>query len=166
MARTPQSTILMFLKVDVQRLIDHAATTTLHEPTYDQLYEPQFHKPGVKIGEDEFPTAEQIDMAKIPPGLFLVKDSGIYLMSNGFPRLPTDGKHVVYAQEPYDHTLPSYDWDAGQRIMGGDDVVIHLALDFLADGMKSDEAYLRLRPNHDKNGLESISMMFRAEKPV
>lgn len=69
-----------------------------------------------------------LDDAKPEPALLLVKDEGIYLMSNGLPGLPRkdgqEGHHVVYAKG-YDPTADDREhvWEAARAAVGGDDFV-------------------------------------------
>jgi hypothetical protein len=63
------------------------------------------------------------------PGLWLVGDQGVYLVSNGQPALPGNSvnpdaprQHVVYANEVNPDTMPFGDWwEAKRRGFGGDD---------------------------------------------
>lgn len=63
------------------------------------------------------------------PGLWLVGDHGIYLMSNGKPHLPRPGAEspdsslIVYAEECNPDKDPDGWWDAKQSYYGGDDGV-------------------------------------------
>ena len=61
---------------------------------------------------------------KAPPSLWLVKDEGIYLMSNGKPAMPA-GHNVVYA----DGYGKNADYDAVREAAGGDDFVEGLPID-------------------------------------
>jgi hypothetical protein len=85
--------------------VSHAFSATLHEANYEQAY---------------------AERDKIPPGLNLVHDQGIYLMSNGFPALP-QGENVVYAEgcEPDPERNPDW-WDHCRELVGGDDFVDYL----------------------------------------
>lgn len=80
-----------------------------------------------EAGEDGFAFSarkEDVDMAKIAPGLILVGDQGVYLMSNGVPGLPVSkrGDNVAYANEVNPITMEFDDWwDAKRASFGGDD---------------------------------------------
>jgi hypothetical protein len=84
-------------------------------------------KDGKELTGERFPQLDEVDLAKVPAGLHLVKDSGVYLMSNGTPRLLAPGKkdssQVVYAQG---HS-PADEW------IGGDDFCDFLSLDTFED---------------------------------
>ena len=66
------------------------------------------------------------DDLKPQPGLQLVGDSGVYLMSNGRPHLPREGEpdahHVVYAQG-INPNVDDFDtwWSNKNATFGGDD---------------------------------------------
>lgn len=67
---------------------------------------------------------EDVDMSRIAPGLILVGDQGVYLMSNGIPGLPISkrGDNVAYANEVNPLTMEFDDWwDAKRASFGGDD---------------------------------------------
>lgn len=82
---------------------------------------------------------------KREPGLLLVHDDGVYLMSNGVPhdtiRRPmrkgkpaTDGAFVAYA-EGTDPTELDFDewWETSRELVGGDDFVECLPIEWFAD---------------------------------
>ena len=65
------------------------------------------------------------------PALWFVKDDGIYLMSNGDPKLDADdgdGHYVVYAKG-FDPRKDEDVWDAARDAVGGDDFGESLAID-------------------------------------
>jgi hypothetical protein len=69
---------------------------------------------------------------KTRPGLVVVKDDGIYLMSNGKPRLmQSKGHNVVVYADGFDPTTcdPGSVWDAACSAAGGDDFAEQIALD-------------------------------------
>jgi hypothetical protein len=98
----------------VRKLLAHTKVATEHSPNYEQN----------ASGEP------------VLPGLWIVGDQGVYLMSNGRPDLmpePIDPAHperrfVVYARE-IDPTRMAFDvWYANKRMaFGGDDGCDYLA---------------------------------------
>ncbi|CAM2909640.1 hypothetical protein CFR75_12275 [Komagataeibacter xylinus] len=105
----------------VTRLLAHADAASEHTPTLDQLYDPACLRPGVKTRR---PAYEDIDRTKIPAGLMLVGDQGIYLMSNGHPGLPGDNGEVnlvAYAREADTQASPEDWYDVKRASFGGDD---------------------------------------------
>ena len=105
----------------VRRLIDHAKASTLHCASYEQAYE--------MLGGEWINGKVKADvlMDKIKPALHFVKDSGIYLMSNGSPQLEgsefgqTSKSAVVYAHG-YDPSVEDV-YDKCRDAVGGDDFV-------------------------------------------
>ena len=83
-------------------------------------------------------------------GLWWIKDSGTYIMSNGIPVLTEN--HVVYA-EGYD---PSCDWDELRDVCGGDDFVEFLDNDVCEMVARCDgaEGHLVIIPNGDTITIE------------
>ena len=103
----------------VAKLIEHSAKSPKHSPTYSQK-----------------------ETAK--PGLWLVGDDGVYLMSNGTPAMANDGsliteepkfptkpikRLVAYANECNPEEMDFDDWWAAKRAsFGGDDGVEFIPL--------------------------------------
>ena len=127
----------------VQRLLDHSKAATERKPSYDQLYAGRFRRDGKdadldNLNSGNFPTAEDVDPAKIPPGLWLVGDDGVYLMSNGQPALLVDAPDsrnvAAYAAEADPATGIDGCWEAKNAAFGRDDGVVFLELRF-AEGL-------------------------------
>lgn len=121
----------------VTRLLAHAEAAIEHTPTYDQLYDPTCLRPGVQT---RHPTYEDIDRTKIPAGLMLVGDQGVYLMSNGHPGLPGENgvaNLVAYAEEA-DPKTSSDDWyDVKRTAFGGDDGAEFLSADSIRKALEA-----------------------------
>lgn len=78
----------------------------------------------VKEGYSSVVRAEHVDGTKIPIGLWLVGDQGVYLMSNGpfNEEKAKAGNNAAYAAECNPLLLEFDEWyDNKQRIFGGDD---------------------------------------------
>ena len=108
------SITLTFAAADVRKLIDHTLDSEFHRPTIAQrleLYGPEAW---------EKQPSENIET---PPGLWLVKDDGIYLMSNGHPGFRTDNgeRHYVVYAEGYDPRTDPEVWLRSRDAVGGDD---------------------------------------------
>lgn len=118
-----------------KRLVRHARESQEHEPTFAQAYDPSFHKGGkIRNTRHGYPDPKNVDMRKIPPALWIVKDHGVYLMSNGHPRMAIDdpqNPHVLYAKgrNPSDP-----DW-----YVPGDDFVEALDLDWIEQQMDAED---------------------------
>jgi len=122
----------------VQRLLAHAKNAPEHRPTFDQMCDGQFRRDGTTFDFDgssaEFPTSEDVDPAKIPAGLWLVGDRGVYLMSNGAPPLLLSGSsssHVVAYAAECDPRSPGGWWDVKRAAFGGDDGTVFLEASFI-----------------------------------
>ena len=114
----PDNTVT--LKFDAQALreqLDHTKAAPLHKLTMSDRAE--------LYGKDNMSHQQPDEETNGKPGLWLVKDSGIYLMSNGNPGLPdTETNHnpdsllkVAYAKG----YGPLADYDTIRQAVGGDD---------------------------------------------
>lgn len=116
----------------LKAIVAHARNAPGRKPTYADLYDPDMRIDGKAPAEDAFPRSEEIDESRIPHGLWLVKDRGVYIMSPGTPHLPSPGDPesslVAYALEadPADEGC----YDTARSIMGGDDGCDRIDLDF------------------------------------
>lgn len=125
--------ILTFKVSEVRRLVEHSKAAAEHSASYEDLFNPAYHKGGkVKKDKSGWPDSDNLDKSKLPVALHLVGDQGCYLMSNGLPPLlvAEGNSHnvVAYARES-DPTVDgdADDWyEAKRSILGGDDCVITL----------------------------------------
>ena len=103
--------LLKFKTEDIRKLAEHSMKAIKQQPTY----------------------AQQEEATAIPKGLILVKDQGVYLLSNGLyaeDKTPTELGLVVYAENCNPET--DKDWyDNGQYICGGDDFAEFIDLDWV-----------------------------------
>ena len=114
---------LVFKLKDLQPLIAHALAAPRHKMGY---------------ATDQKPA----------PALFLVKDEGIYLMSNGEPGLMAKGKNrhqVVYAAGH----APEDGW------LGGDDFAETLELPFFATALQQGKTEIHITLTETKMTLEA-----------
>ena len=79
---------LKFETSEVRKLVDHAKASPQHSATFANLLDKRFAKAGAVPNAHGLYKSHDMDLTKIPAALILVKDSGIYLMSNGVPDLP------------------------------------------------------------------------------
>ena len=124
---------LTFDPIKVAALLRDSAAAEKRRPTFDQQIGRLGAREGLgdegamgaAMGGAELDSAAGAD---IPPGLWLVKDEGVYLMSNGEVR---GEPKVVYAQgyDPHQGEV----WDKCQRVMGGDDMFEFVPADAFAD---------------------------------
>ena len=111
---------LTFCADDVRKMLEHARACNSHKPTMGQ----QFDALGDKAFDMKYDDIVEA-MPDVGPGLWLVKDSGIYLMSNGNPGQPEDpakpeGKLLVAYAEGYEAGSPD-EWERSRAAVGGDD---------------------------------------------
>ena len=122
---------LMFDLAALRSIVEHALSASEHAPTFGQA-------------------------PPIAPALWLVKDEGIYLMSNGRPRQMVDGSSaagqdldgqslVVYA-EGFDPTKadPMAVWYAARDAVGGDDFGEPLPAEWFKDALDRGERTITL----------------------
>jgi hypothetical protein len=85
----------------VRRIYKHSKAAQTRTPTADQTYQGEYRKDGMDLNPQEvgmdIPTISDVDLTKIPPGLWLVGGKGVFLMSNGTPGLliGSGQEHVV-----------------------------------------------------------------------
>lgn len=117
--------ILHFERQHLQRLVDATKAAKEIRPTYAQAFDPKLRKDGREPSLDDDVSLDDIDPAKLKPGLLLVGDQGVYFMSNAKLDLPKGQRHdVAYAVEANPNEVPFDDWwDAKNRSFGGDDGV-------------------------------------------
>jgi hypothetical protein len=131
-------TILKFPVNEIfKKIIIHSkARSVEHMPSFEERCDRQFVKDGVPV-KDYYDDAD-LDLKKIPAGFWLVKDQGIYIMSNGIPRMP-QGKNVVYAK--------GYGKDAEYQdiheAVGGDDFVQALPISWMIRNVYKKEMILK-----------------------
>lgn len=126
---------LSFNLKDVKELADHAKSSEEHSPVFAQILDPAYAKDGTpKMSEEEMfrSGSKHVDLKKVPAGLWLVKDSGIYLMSNGNPGLKDGDKpnKIVYAKG-YNPEVDEDVWERCRAAVGGDDFAEFLPVDWV-----------------------------------
>lgn len=135
-ATFPASKVLALAKLS----LDHPKDRT---PSFEQRYDPKYLRDDLdpsrraKIAEtteDGFSmdiTLDDLDRSKIPAGVWMVGDQGVYLMSNvhnsALDKVQVGFERVVHCFEtdPRNCT-PEMQDDEKRRIFGGDDGVIFL----------------------------------------
>ncbi|MBW4599683.1 MAG: DUF3085 domain-containing protein [Calothrix sp. FI2-JRJ7] len=127
--------LLHFLKRDVQKLLEHTKNAESHVPIYG-------------------------DESTQRPGLLIVGNEGIYLVSNGIPGLfkngafeqatPDNPAFVVYATECNPLTLPFEEWRrVKEESFGPDDGIDFLETDFIEAALKRPGEYIQLEVNEE-----------------
>lgn len=135
--------LISFDAEPVRALLDVTMAANHHVPTFTQIVMPQYWRADLceerrKLLDSEYArdgfaisaTAEDVDPAKVGPGLWLVGDHGIYLMCN----MPSEDvrqagiQHVVYARQANPETMAFEEWYQAKRdIFGADDGVEFLS---------------------------------------
>ena len=136
-----------FNTAHVKILLEASKASHNRIPSLEQIFKPEFWKETMtphrkkllleEIETSNFPfsaTLEDVDETKIPAGLWLVGDEGIYLMSNAPSeevKLKTQ-KHVAYAKEANPEVMNREDCDhAKLAIFGGDDGCDFISIDLI-----------------------------------
>ena len=108
-------TVLKFDLDKVRAQFDHAQRSDDFRPSFTE----QFNEFGDKCFGMDYDDIEAKLKGKIKPALWLVKDEGIYLMSNG---KGDDRPDVVYAKGFNPKERDRMDvWDDARAAVGGDD---------------------------------------------
>jgi hypothetical protein len=148
--------VLKFEAREVARVIAAAKKAKEHHLSYEELWDESMHLGGVlKLDAGGQPDLSNIDPAKRRPRLWLVKDRGVYLMSNA---VVPEGRRaaVTYA----DGLSPGDEYyDMARSIMGGDDCVIPLPLNDFEDLLEHGAVVIRVRVTEE-------SVQIAAEVPA
>lgn len=121
---------LHFLKRDVQKLLEHTKQSSEHVSIYG-------------------------DESTERPGLLIIGNEGVYLISNGKPGLFQDGAlglatpdnaaFVVYARECNPNTLHEEEWRrVKDESFGSDDGIDFLGVDFIEAALLRPGEYIQL----------------------
>lgn len=131
----------------LRALIAHSKNAKARQPSYEQLYDESLLKDGCKPG-----LSESIDPEKIPAALWLVKDQGIYLMSNNTTNLPGPGSNsnlVHYADEANPEKDPDGYYENARQIVGGDDFVEAIDIDVFENALHHNAEKITFTMTHD-----------------
>lgn len=116
---------MMFRCAEVLPLLGHSQVSPERSPTFGQMHDAANRFDGKDIDHSDWnviPCLDDVDKSKVPAGLNLVGDRGIYLMSNGRPRQNVNEEgtcQLVYAIGASPEDEGSY--DAKINLYGGDD---------------------------------------------
>lgn len=144
----------------VKELLEDSINASERRPTYSQLFSGEYDKDGLApVGADEWPDSDRIDSTKIPAGLMLVGDCGVYLMSNNQHCKKVEGSDslpVAYAKGTDPSLNDDYDV-VKRRLFGGDDGVEFIDAEWIKETI--DEGAKRLIINLNADAVE-ISFTF------
>lgn len=118
---TPSETSLVFDAEEVRRHVRHAQACDENLPTYSQMLDPDLRVDGQSPENPLLASSDDVDLGQVPPALHLVKDAGIYLMSNGTPMSPTFGDEPPYDVAYADGYGRNASYEAKVQAVGGDD---------------------------------------------
>lgn len=142
--------ILTFNWKSVKGLLESTllATPGNRRTVFVDLCTPELFKAGAKVNDGMVSSDDDIDPEKVPLGLVLVGDQGIYLMSGN-----DEDRTVVYARECNPDSM-SFDewWSAKQSLYGGDDGVDRLEVNIL----KEVEATIQQSPELSQTPAEDV----------
>ena len=126
----------------VRRLLEHSAAAPARAPTMEQMFKGRFRRDGQDLAADAlpldaWPSEADVDSAnnpaKVPAGLWLVGDEGVYIMSNGRPALLVDTgpRHLTAPAAECDPERDPHGWWTTKcATFGGDDGVVFLGRAF------------------------------------
>ena len=115
--------------------------------------------------EAGYPLQTTWDGKTRPPSLDLVKDSGVYLITNlgsHSDLIGPDGKRIDFVYASYrgigqlDPGNPEYDWEDGQEIMGGDDCALPIPVKSLLGFMRPTDRKVKIKITHDGAEITSL----------
>lgn len=116
-----RATDLRFAIIELLPILAHSESADAQRPSFSDVFDPEMWKEGAKPNARGYVESDQVDTGKIPPSVLIVKDDGVYLMSNGTPMLvdPARGTRSVVA---YAKGLdPSTGYEVIRAAVGGDD---------------------------------------------
>lgn len=129
---------LIFQVSEIKSLLDDSINASERRPTYAQLFDDKYSKSDAEpVKQGEWPKSDRVDPTKIPAGLMLVGDQGVYLMSNNAQAKKVEGTDrlpVVYAKG-INPDIDSDYYEKKRRIFGGDDGVEFIDAEWLKEGI-------------------------------
>lgn len=112
--------VIQFNLDEVRKQFDHAKQCTTFRPTFGEQHK-AFGDDCMSMDYDKL-EAEMNEKGMLKPALWLVKDNGVYIMSNGHPDDPNykERPDVAYARGINPNTDGDV-YDEARDAMGGDD---------------------------------------------
>lgn len=136
----------------VRTLLAHAFAAPGHELSFEQR--------AARYGRKKMFERQPGEERHGKPGLWLVKDDGIYLMSNGIPALLIEDDkpdHVCAYAKGYDPHVDGDVWTACRNAVGGDD---------FSEWFDAQEIAGLMRPLHRFLIIEASDTAFRLDAAV
>lgn len=140
-------TLVFSVNDTLRGIVAHARSATERRPTFVELFEDAYIKPESRHKEWRERKESDVDQSKLKPALWLVKDHGVYLMSNGADH-PKRAGHPFALDVAYAEGLNGDKddcWDLARQIMGGDDCVESLDLAAFERKIAANEKEIRVR---------------------
>lgn len=98
------------------------------------------------MDEHGWPDANNIDPRKIKAAIWVIKDHGCYLMANAQLKSGQDEAKTAYALEANPNTMAfEIWWENARSIMGGDDSVTALPLEWFEEAIRLGNPTFRLQ---------------------
>ena len=139
-------TILTFSMEAVAGLCEHAKQARTRRMTMEAR--------AAHYGEDKALTEQPDEGEVAEPTLWLVKDHGIYLMSNGtWDKEAGERSPVTYADGYSPDDEPDL-WDRCRQAVGGDDFAVDVPLSWVATAVARRESEFRLFWTERQYGLQ------------
>jgi hypothetical protein len=132
---------LRFNVGEVRKLYNHSVVAKEHFASSEDLFEAKYHKGGqvVMCADMDWPDSKNIDTTLIPASLWLVRDRGVYLMSNGLPPMLVEGsetKRVAAYAKGADPQADEEWYRVKREVFGGDDGVENLPVSIFSGMME------------------------------
>lgn len=160
--------ILEFAAEEVAVLLEHSRRCAKHQPSFDQLYDPKYRFDGKVPTDQDSPTSDDVDLLRIPWGLSLVADDGVYLISSGLPRdiitpdtrNPENGRSRVAYAKGINPELEVFDtwWDRKRYVCGVDDQVVPIDGEALVTALSASGEVLKIRVSNNGSYITSFSL--------
>lgn len=113
---------IYFQLSEVLPLIEHSEQAPAQRVSMTHLFDKKYWKEGTPKPSDGFVKEGDVDVSKIEQNVLLVKDDGIYLMSNGNPGLLLEeGRHKVTYAKNCNPKTDADCWETARALVGGDD---------------------------------------------
>lgn len=127
-----------FMLKKMEPLIEDLKTASAFKPTLEQRFDAKYYKDGTQPTPADWPeNSNDIDETKVPRGFWVVKDNGVYIMSNSTsaPKRENNYPLVVYANG-YNPGIND-DWYERAHSLGGDDFSVFIDFEWYETLMKT-----------------------------
>lgn len=163
---------LLFNVAEVRRILEHAQNSDTHCPTFGQCMDGRYRIDGRDWDRSNglgSLSVKQVDKGKVPAGLHLAGDQGVYLMSNGEPPQQDPAHEDTHAVVSYALGInPEVDadwYEAKRSMFGGDDGLEFIPAEGVAAAMSGarDEDYLEITLSPDEIKITGVVLASRVD---